>query len=284
MKQIKEWPKRSLVGYVAAYGSIVPSNVTNNMISEAITEGYTVFVYAFGSIDAKNIVSIPTGITEADLQQQNDDIHANNSLSLISFGGANNTFLPGMDSKLAASNTVEFCHLYGFDGLDLDLESVDVDASYLTSYIDEIRNIDDGIFITAAPQIAGGYGGPASFAPATIFTKDFLVAAKFSALFVQEYNQFGGAKFEGLVDTDVGFISASFGPLTEIVPFATKIVVGEPANEDAGSGLSNPVEIVKDIASQDVLENSQYGGIMVWAINYDSDQNWTFAKGVEPVV
>lgn len=287
MKTTKQWPERALIGYVTAYGSTIPSNVTNTMISEAITQQYNVFVYAFGYIDRNNELSLPSGISESDLQEQIYNIHKNNGLSLISFGGQNNTFNPSINPEDTAKRTVAFCEKHGFDGIDLDIEGgllSYVDSNYLINYTKTIKNNNSQLFITAAPQIAGGYGGPAQLAPTNIFTKEFIDTVKFDALLIQEYNQYGGAVFQGLQDTDVGFISASFEPLTELIPDVTKIVIGEPANSAAGNGLSNPNDIVKDITDGEiVLPSLQYGGIMTWAINYDADQNWSFAKGVKSV-
>ena len=281
MPQSKTWPNQALVGYVEAYGSTNPPNVTYTMITEAITNGYRIFVYAFGSINSDNQVSLPSGINPQDLSKQIEYIHENNGLALLSFGGANNTFLPGSGANVAASNTVDICTKYKFDGVDLDLEHIDVDIDYLESYIKQLKSNND-LFLTAAPQIGGGYnGGPATLAPIDIFTTSFLEAVRFDALFIQEYNQYGGAVFNGLKDTDVGFVCASFDPLTKIIPPNTKIIVGEPANRDAASGLKARC-LVEDIKSCSIRTNSQYGGIMVWAINYDFIQNWSFAKTVYP--
>ncbi|WP_298769339.1 glycosyl hydrolase family 18 protein [uncultured Shewanella sp.] len=285
MTQSKAWPQKTMVGYVTAYGSTTPPNVTNIMISNAIAQGYTVFVYAFGNISSTNTVTGPNSISASDLKTQIDNIHQNNGIALISFGGQNNTFLPNInDPQTAGINSAQFCTQNGFDGIDLDLESVAVDDTYLVSYINALRAQSSDLFITAAPQIGGGYGGSAALAPA-LFSTSFLNDAKFDALFIQEYNQFKGAVFDGLQDTDVGFISASFLPLTKIIPTDTKIVVGEPANTNAGTGLSNPADIVSDIQNGGiVLNNPQYGGVMVWAMNYDSAQGWTFVNGVKPVI
>ncbi len=287
MTQSKMWPEKALVGYVTAYVG-APKKTTNLMISEALSHKYTVFVYAFGVINTNNEVSIPDGVTETELQVQIENIHKNNGLALISFGGGGvNTFTPGSDASKAALETVKFCQKYQFDGIDLDFENITVDVDYLQSYIDEFRKHNNELFITAAPQIGSDEEGKAIFQPKNIFTEFFLDSAALSAVFVQEYNQRGGAVFDGLQDTNVGFISASYTPLTKLVPKNTKIIIGEPATMAAApaGGLFNPEDVVKDIQQGEVvLNSSQYGGIMVWAINYDSEQNWSFADGVQSVI
>ena len=284
----RPWPETSLVGYVAAYGSTTPPNVSTSMIKDSLSAGYTVLVYAFGSINNTGPVTMSGNpnkkVKPLDLKEQIAFIHESNALALISFGGANNTFNPDpSNASEAASQIVDCCQRYGFDGVDLDLEDVSVSQTYIESLVDSIRAKDDRLYLTAAPQIAGGYGSPANLAPTGIFSESFLNNACFDALLVQNYNQFGGAEFNGLQDTQQGFITASFTSLTQFVPGATKIVVGEPANATAGSGLSNPAEIVADLHSGDVLSNPQYGGIMTWNINYDAQQEWSFARGVHSV-
>jgi len=285
MGNSSRWPDQALVGYVIAYNyTAPPSKTTNEMITEALSNNYKVFVYSFGYINNANVVSLPDGIDGSDLAQQLTTIHNAGGLALLSFGGQNNTYSPGPDANEAAENTAAFMQKYGFDGVDLDLEDVSVGTEYLEAYIATMREKVSGMLVTCAPQIAGGYGGPASFAPANIFTAEFLKRAQFDAVLVQEYNQYGGAVFDGKQDTDVGFISASFVPLTQIVPSETKIVVGEPSTTAAGSGLSDPQDVVTDISSGSVRQSPQYGGIMTWAINYDAGQDWAFARGVSRVV
>ncbi|MDC0535514.1 glycosyl hydrolase family 18 protein [Francisellaceae bacterium] len=280
-----KWPGKSLVGYITAYGSTIPPNVTNQMVAESINNHYNVFVYAFGSINKQNNVSMPSGITKIDFTDQINNIHQNKGIALVSFGGQNNTFLPNPDDAIqAADNTAAILKQYNLDGIDLDLESIDVDSNYLEQYIGELRNMNPNIILTAAPQIAGGYGGPAQLAPTSIFTQNFITNANFDALLIQEYNQYAGAVFDGKQDTDEGFITASFTPLTQIIPNRTKIIIGEPANSSAGTGLSNPNLVLSDIQSGGVLDNNQYGGIMTWALNYDYTQNWSFANGVYSVI
>ncbi|MBQ4813851.1 hypothetical protein J8M20_20975 [Pseudoalteromonas luteoviolacea] len=281
----KKWPDKALVGYVTAYGSTQPANVTTDMIKESLKHHYSVFVYAFGYIHFNNSVVKPSGVSDLDLRAQISDIHTADGIVLLSFGGQNNTFCPNPNDPIeAAQNTIKLCNEYGFDGIDLDLESVSVDGQYILEYMSEIKK-HSSLFITAAPQIGGGYGSPATFRPA-LFSDAFVRDANFTALLVQEYNQYGGAVFGRLKDTDEGFITASFDSLVDadFVPKDTKIVVGEPANKRAGSGLSDPKEITEDIKSGDVLSNNQFGGVMVWALNYDAEQGWSFANGVTEVI
>jgi hypothetical protein len=117
---------------------------------------------------------IPHGISEAELGAQLNEIHDRGGLALLAFDGQNNTFDPGSDVKQAAENTVSLIQKYGFDGVDLDLEQISVDTNYLKTYIQEMRSRFSDILLTCAPQIAGGYGGPASFAQSTFSPRIFL--------------------------------------------------------------------------------------------------------------
>lgn len=126
------WPEKALVGYVTAYGSSTPPNVTNQMILDSLNHHYNVFVYAFGSINSKNSVSIPSGVISSDLNTQITNIHQAGGLAILSFGGQNNTFLPDTENPTqAADNTIELLKANEFDGIDLDLENISVDNKYL---------------------------------------------------------------------------------------------------------------------------------------------------------
>ncbi|WP_119344142.1 glycosyl hydrolase family 18 protein [Facilibium subflavum] len=175
------------------------------------------------------------------------------------------------------------------------------------------------LVLTAAPQISGWYGtgqwasGSAKFAEA-MYTQDFVNKAKFDAFLVQTYNQYGGANFGGLKGYDVGFLTMSFKLLSQetrdqmsgipanafVVPKGTKIVLGVPDFKDSsvtneqyiqgtclatamcsGVGLYNPADINKDIATGNLQQYTQYGGLMTWILNSDAYQNWHWVDGVK---
>ena len=75
--------------------------------------------------------------------------------------------------------------------------------------------------------------------------------------------------------------------LDAYVPKNTKIIIGETATSNAATGMSasNTIADIKDGNSFGKMqENSQYGGIMVWSINYDAVNNFNFADTVYPAL
>jgi chitinase len=290
------WPQddKSLVGYVEGW-----HNDNRGVIQNALNSGYNVIVFSFANINGEQVSKGSLSEPDNFLISETQNIHANSKnkkgLAIVSFGGQNNTFNPttSTDFNKLGQNIAAFLEKYNFDGIDLDIETIPagITNDNIISMMNSLRaqykqDTNKDVVITSAPQIAGGYNNPnlPVLAPSNIFSKDFLEKAKFDAIFIQEYNQFGGAKFGGKFDTDQGFITASFGALTNYIPASTKVVPGEPATPRAGSGLSDPTSIVNDLMSGNILSNNRFGGIMTWDINYDTNNNWNFGRTVSSVL
>ena len=290
------WPQDEnvLVGYVEGW-----QNDNRQVIHNALKSNYNVIVFAFANIDGESVNKGSLLEPDTYLISEIKDIHSNSlnkkGLAIVSFGGQNNTFNPTLNTNFTqlGKNIAAFLKKYDFDGIDLDLETIPagITNNNIITMINSLRteykkDNNKDVIITSAPQISGGYGNPnlPVLAPSNIFSKDFLEKAKFDAIFVQEYNQFGGAVFDNKQDTDTGFITASFGPLTDYIPASTKVVPGEPATSEAGSGLSDPTSIVDDLMSGNVLSNNRFGGLMTWDINYDANNNWNWGRTVSSVL
>ncbi|WP_172106422.1 carbohydrate-binding protein [Allofrancisella frigidaquae] len=340
-----EWPDRVIVGYVRGYDAPWYSqpDTTNEMITEAMKRGYNVIVYAFagqdfhGTVEGKQIDINGVGYTQftddmkARIPEQQKIIHDNGGISLLSIGGGVNYFTPDMNNDAAGTGKAmgKFLADNGFDGLDVDVEhptnGAEKEANFI-AYINAMKAEYMSItgktpFLTAAPQINGWYGtgqwasGSAKFAEA-MYTQQFMDDAQFDAVFIQTYNQYGGANFGGKKGYDVGFLSMTFNLLSPetrdkmpgitedafYVPKETKIVLGVPDYKDpsvteaayiqgacladascSGVGLYNPADITKDITDGDLEKYNQYGGVMTWILNSDSYQGWTWVDGVKDV-
>ena len=328
-----QWPDQAIVGYVRGYDAPWESQpeTTTTMIKTALEKGYNVFVYAFAGQTQEGepfLVDFPQKMTE-DLPNQLNVIHHNNGIALLSIGGAKNYFDPdlsGDKAKLAGQKMAEFLATHQFDGLDIDVEHPNSTATdeNLTNYITAMRNAfkqktGNDLYLTAAPQISGWYGtgewasGSAKFAE-QMYTQAFMEHADFDAVFIQTYNQYGGANFAGLKGFDTGFLSMTFtllSPQTRdqvpgitegafFVPLGTKIILGVPdykapsvteaayrqgqCLKDAtcsGVGLYNPVDINQDISNGGLKHYSQYGGLMTWILNSDEYQGWSWVEGVQ---
>ena len=340
------WPNRVVVGYVRGYDAPwqTQPNTTNHMISEALHHGYNVLVYSFigqnddGTVFFDSDFEVDGMKLEwdksliADLPNQMKTIHQNNGIALVAIGGGVNFFMPDMsgDKAVSAGKAMgKFIAEHNFDGLDIDVEhpvgSAKDDDNFLR-YIEATRAeykkiTGKDMFLTAAPQISGWYGsgqwasGYAKFAE-PFYTQDFMNKIHFDAVFIQTYNQYGGAIFDGKKGQDVGFLSMTFKLLGQeaqksmpglsdqnlTIPSNTKIVLGVPnyrgpSVTDAqykqglcladascsGSGLYHPTDITTDITNGGLGNYEQYGGLMTWIMNSDSYQGWTWVDGVKNV-
>ncbi|MBK2238792.1 glycoside hydrolase family 18 protein, partial [Francisella philomiragia] len=329
-----KWPDRVVVGYVKGYDSIWYSqpDTTNKMVSEAMDHGYNVLAYAFAGQSKDGNVFFTSWTNEQirDLPNQIKTIHDKYGIALLSIGGAENYFEPDMTTDANAENTGKamgkFLADNGFDGLDIDVEhptnGAEKDENFL-NYIEatraEFKSITGkDMFLTAAPQVTGWYGtgpwasGEAHFAEST-YSQNFMDNAHFNAIFVQTYNQYGGANLCGFVGTDTGFLSCAFKLLTEEgqkdmpgisgdwhVPAETKLVLGVPDFKDpsvsaqaykqgtcladascSGAGIYDPAEFTKDVTAGSLSSYNQYGGSMTWIMNSDAYQNWSWVDGVK---
>ncbi|MBK2277689.1 hypothetical protein IBE39_08515, partial [Francisella philomiragia] len=329
-----KWPDRVVVGYVKGYDSIWYSqpDTTNKMVSEAMDHGYNVLAYAFAGQSKDGNVFFTSWTNEQirDLPNQIKTIHDKYGIALLSIGGAENYFEPDMTTDANAENTGKamgkFLADNGFDGLDIDVEhptnGAEKDENFL-NYIEatraEFKSITGkDMFLTAAPQVTGWYGtgpwasGEAHFAEST-YSQNFMDNAHFNAIFVQTYNQYGGANLCGFVGTDTGFLSCAFKLLTEEgqkdmtgisgdwhVPAETKLVLGVPDFKDpsvsaqaykqgtcladascSGAGIYDPAEFTKDVTAGNLSSYNQYGGSMTWIMNSDAYQNWSWVDGVK---
>lgn len=302
--------KYDMVGYLESWGNIG--------IEEAIANNYNVIVIAFGTIDG-NVVgmnlncgsTMPEGCFLPSVQwwpeppqwQQNfknsvDYAHSKGVKVLLSFGGANNTFKPGAtDSKALAQSIVTYLTSLGLDGIDFDLENITTTEfpggaverqQYLVDLIKQIKQIDNKILITSAPQI-NPVQGPSGVEIQLVNTGDQTVYNQaisenlFDYIFAQAYNTPGFTVDDKCVvqwqaaddEAHPGFINKIAPCLEKLLPAGskTKIMVGEPANSsnNAGRGalengsytdMANAYTIIKGLPS--------FGGAMTWSINEDS--------------
>lgn len=328
-----QWPDQAIVGYVRGYDAPWPSQpaTTTAMIKTAAEKGYNVFVYAFAGQKPDGepfLVNFLDSMLK-DLPNQLNVIHNHNGIALLSIGGAENYFDPdltGDKARLAGQKMGQFLADHHFDGLDIDVEHPNATATdeNLTNYINAMRatfkeKTGKHLYLTAAPQISGWYGsgqwasGSAKFAE-QMYTQEFMQHANFDAVFIQTYNQYGGANFAGLKGFDTGFLSMTFkllSPQTRAempgvpegsfsVPLNTKIILGVPnykapsVSEQAyrqgqcladascsGVGLYNPKDINHDITQGGLKQYSQYGGLMTWILNSDAYQGWSWVDGVK---
>ncbi len=288
-------PTPLMAGYLESWESL--------SLTAAAEAGYTCVILAFGSVDGTQVELYQNSFPPDNGQDGTLDptklkndvagaLGAGATQVLVSFGGANNTFLPGSASAAdVGAAIVTFLRTYGFTGCDFDLE-ISTDGSYLQELIQAIKDEDDSLIVTAAPQLNHVDSAVAYVTTGTDTDYDeALKAGLFDYLFVQAYNTCC-FNISDQTEQDVGFISAAFGYLESITPIGTKICIGEPATGAAAGecsvyhGPNAGSQIYKDMADQyqSIASSAQFGGAMTWSVNADQGNNYAFVKAVGPVI
>ena len=303
---------KNIVGYLTnAWGSVVK-------ISDAAKAGYNIIVIAFTKLDSDLSVKFSHRQFQAytlwghrigiqDIENIKADIMLAKKFGLkqilISFDGRNGSFTPKtMNIKTIARNMVKFVNEHHFDGIDFDLESITANVSqqeFLT-LLQEIRKIDSTIILSCAPELSIldnqlTYVNQGQDQLYKLSIKQGL----FDYIFVQEYNSAGyfvnsdgktcADNKPGCVDeTNPDFILASFPALKRMTPPQTLIFPGQPATkESAGPGSvyhgPDQANIYSNILKsyQGLNEDLQFGGVMVWNINDDFNNDFEFVKTIK---
>ncbi|WP_119328572.1 glycoside hydrolase family 18 protein [Cysteiniphilum halobium] len=257
-----------IAGYldVTATGSALQVNM-----KEAASDGYNMVIFGFAKVNG-TVVSSYDQAAGTTMKEKLAQAKAAGMQTIISFGGASNTFNPGiLDStqiETLAQNMVDFVKVNGFDGIDFDLE-IKTDPIMLRDLVEDIKRIDQNIMLTAAPQINNNAlvtTGSNEDYQAAVATGDF------TYLFLQEYNT--------IPENNINFISNSFYDIKQQVPSTTKLVIGEPTAAVAASNISlfhsgketlTTPEVTAKMLNQlkKINMDPQYGGVMGWSLNVD---------------
>jgi len=243
-------------------------------MSQASLDGYNMVIFGFAKITGTNIDFYDASSASV-LKQQLIAAKAYNMKVLVSVGGQANTFNPGdLDStEIAqlANNVVNFIHNNQLDGIDLDIE-VQTDPNLILNLLRNIKSLDQGILLTAAPQINNGE------LVTTGNNQDYQAAINdglFDYLFLQEYNT--------PPQNEMSYISSIYPIIKAQVPSNTKIVTGQPTAAVAAGGMSiyhpNTTTTLdtQDVTAQMLAElkkinqDAQYAGVMGWSLNVDYD-------------
>jgi chitinase len=260
-----------LAGYLdtTATGSALKVNM-----SQASLDGYNMVIFGFAKITGSTIDFYDASSASV-LKQQLINAKAQQMKVLISVGGQANTFNPGNldNTQIAelASNIVNFIQSNQLDGIDFDIE-VATDPNLLLSLLRNIKDLDQNILLTAAPQINNGQ------LVTTGNHQDYQAAINdglFDYLFLQEYNT--------PPQNDISYISSIYPIIKAQVPSNTKIVTGQPTAAVAAGSVSiyhpttsqtlDTQEVTPKMINElkKINTDSQYGGVMGWSLNVDYD-------------
>ncbi|MFC3032635.1 Ig-like domain-containing protein [Pseudoalteromonas fenneropenaei] len=242
-------------------------------------------------------------------------LQAQGKIFVLSLGGAEGTITLNTDSDEAnfVSSLTAIVQEWGFDGLDIDLESGSnlVHGSQIQARLPRAlkqieQNLGGNMYLTMAPEHPYVHGGMIAYSgiwgayiPLIDALRDTL-----DLLHVQLYNNGGlpnpyeaGSAPEGSVNMMVahakmlveGFTLANgqqFAPLRD-----DQVAIGLPSGpKSANSGQAPTANI---IAALDCLtkgtqcgtivpakQYSQFGGVMTWSINWDKYDGYNFSKPI----
>ncbi|HEX7339063.1 MAG TPA: glycosyl hydrolase family 18 protein [Rhodanobacteraceae bacterium] len=279
---------------------------------------WDVIIVAFASDAGNGNVSF-TLDPALDKQQFIADIAAKEAAGkkvLLSFGGQNGTVTLNNATEVAnfVSSTAAILNEYGFDGIDLDLESgagVTSGAPIQTNIVTAVKDLKQqfpNLFLTMAPEfpyVQGGYVAYAgiwgAYLPIINGLRDDL-----NVLQVQLYNNGGlNTPYEtsaipaatedmlvGSVKMLVEGFPLSYGNAGTFAPLpASKVALGLPSGPHAASsGYATPavVNATLDCITTDThcatihLTTPQptFRGVMSWSINWDKYSGQAFSSSV----
>lgn len=236
----------------------------------------------------------PYNMSDAEFRQKVATLNAENRVVLISLGGADSHIeLHKGEEQAFADEIIRLVEVYGFDGLDIDLEQTAVDAGDNKTVIPDALKIVRAHFekeqkhfiISMAPEFPylRTQGKYVPYITALEQEYDFIAP--------QLYNQAGDGisvgtewiaqnndskKFEFLYGISKAFNEGSGGFIQ--IP-ANRLALGIPANVDAAAnGFVKDPSKVYDVFEQMEKDQTPLKGLMTWSINWDEGRN---SAGVE---
>ncbi|EEN98284.1 chitinase [Vibrio cholerae] len=264
---------------------------------------------------AGDIYSSCPALDPAQFKQDMKALQAKGKVFVLSLGGAEGTITLNTDQDEAnfVSSLTALIKEWGFDGLDVDLESGSnlVHGSQIQARLGRAlkqieKNIGGDMFLTMAPEhpyVQGGmvaYSGIwGAYIPVINEVRDTL-----DILHVQLYNNGGlpnpytpSAAPEGSVDMMVaqskmlieGFTLANgtrFEPLRD-----DQVAIGLPSGPSSANSGQAPTQNILDALDcltkgtrcgtiKPAFASPNYAGVMTWSINWDKHDDFNFSKPV----
>lgn len=309
-------PKHALIGYWHNFTN--PSGPTISI--RDISNDYDVIMIAFGDDAGNGRISFtvdPGAGTEAQFIADVAAARAKGKKVVLSLGGQNGTVTLNNSTHIAnfVDSAEQLMRRYGFDGLDIDLESgagvlhgAPVQANLVTAIKQLKARIGPSFYLSMAPEhpyVQGGYVAYSSIWGAYLPIIDGL-RDDLNIIHVQYYNNGGlyspysvNALPEGSVDILVG------ASLMLIEGFRTnggtgvmfrglrpdQVAFGLPSGpSSANSGQASQTTIANALNCLTRLQNCgsirpqqaypTYRGVMTWSINWDRRDGFNFSRPV----
>ncbi|MFT4169905.1 MAG: glycosyl hydrolase family 18 protein [Dysgonomonas sp.] len=287
-----------LVGYwhnwTSGGGDGYIGGTSANVKLSEVHEGYNIINVSFMKSTANGSIPtfIPNGMSDAQFRAEVDKLHSQGRTVLIALGGADAHIELGTnDENALTAEIIRLVDVYGFDGLDIDLEQAAIKAGHnqtvlpaaLKKVKDHFREKGEDFLITMAPEFPylRGSSHPDFYQP---YIKS--LEGYYDWINPQFYNQAGDG-----ISSDTGWVAqnddskkAEFlyaltkaivtGEQTYIKIPADKFAIGIPANNDAAANgyVINPEDVQSTL---DKLKNegNEIKGLMTWSVNWDAGKS-----------
>lgn len=290
-------PKHLLTGYWQDF-----TNSATPLPLSAVNPYYTIVAVAFASsgsqagqitfsIDAK-LASALGGYTTAQFINDIATLHAQGRKVILSVGGAAGTVTIGNATSATnfATSAYGLMQSYGFDGVDIDLES-GINVTYLTSALQQLSTLaGPNLIVTLAPQTVDVASTSSPYFQLALNIKTILTIVN-----TQYYNSGSMYGCDGKLYNygGVDFITAQACILLQGGLRPDQVGLGLPAStQAAGKGYVAPS--VVNAALDCLATGTNCGtfippttyptirGVMDWSINWDASNSSTFADAVGP--
>ena len=308
--------KHALVGYWHNFTN--PSGNTYPL--SQVSSDWDVIVVAFGDDAGNGNVSFtvdPNAGGEAKFIADVAALRAKGKKVVLSLGGQNGSVTLNNSTHVAnfVNSLYAIVQKYGFDGIDLDLESgsgvsqgAPIQQNLVTAVKQLKARVGPGFYLSMAPEwpyVQGGYVSYGSIWGAYLPIIDGL-RNELSIIHVQYYNNGGlyspyaaNPLPEGSVDMLVGgskmliegfpLSYGSAGSFAGLRP--DQVAFGVPSGpSSANSGFATPATVKNAVACLTALANCgsvkpaqaypSFRGVMTWSINWDRHDGYSFSAPV----
>lgn len=297
------WPAGNKDGY--QQGSSAAMDLTD------IRKEYNVIDASFMKSEGNGTIPTfkPYNMTDAKFRDQIGKLNQEGRAVIMALGGADaHIELKKADKAAFVAEIIRMVDVYGFDGLDIDLEQSAITAGDNETVIPEaLREVKDhykaqnkNFLITMAPEFP--YLKPGAAYEAYIKGLD----GYYDWINPQLYNQSGDGLWvdelnmwltQSNNDLKAEFLyymadSLSKGTRGFLKIPANKLVLGLPTNNDAAATgyVINPLH-VKTAMDRLATEGNPIKGLMTWSVNWDAGKdkdgkayNWEFVNRYAPML